>query len=104
MLQGHADAQCNLGLMYQRGEGVGRASEAVALAWYGSAARQGHRDAAFNLGALYERGAGAVRQSNASALRFFRQAAEQVRGEAPLLGACCLLLASVRAGLCAGPA
>ena len=54
---GHASAQLNLGLMYDKGEGVSR--DAVqAVAWYRKAAEQGHASAQSNLGAMYARGEG----------------------------------------------
>ena len=42
--QGHADAQCNLGLMYAKGEGVARSLE-TALVWFQKAAAQGDSEA-----------------------------------------------------------
>jgi TPR repeat protein len=39
--QGHADAQCNLGIMYKNGQKV-KQSDCEAMRWYRKAADQGH--------------------------------------------------------------
>jgi TPR repeat protein len=57
--QGDADAQYNLALMYERGEGVVQ-DYAAAVKWYTLAAEQGDADAQFLLGAMYALGAGVV--------------------------------------------
>jgi TPR repeat protein len=54
---GHADAQNNVGLLYENGQGV-PADPAEAARWYRRAAEQGHADAQLYLGALYESGRG----------------------------------------------
>jgi hypothetical protein len=58
--QGYAEAQCNLGLCYERGDGVAK-SEEEAVSWYRLAADQGHAEAQCNLGVCYERGIGVVK-------------------------------------------
>ena len=58
--QGNADAQNNLGVMYENGKGVAR-DTAEALKWYSLAAEQGMAQAQNNLGAMYENGNGVVR-------------------------------------------
>ena len=58
---GSALAQFNLGLMYDKGEGVKR-NYKKAVRWYKLAAKQGVASAQFNLGVLYSKGKG-VRQS-----------------------------------------
>ncbi len=73
--QGLADAQYNLGLMYQNGHGVPQ-DDAEAARWYRLAAEQGYADAQLNLGVMYENGLG-VLQDYAEALRWYRLAAEQ---------------------------
>ena len=55
--QGHADAQSNLGFMYQTGLGVPQ-DDAEALKWYQLAAEQGHARAQFYLGGMYGAGRG----------------------------------------------
>jgi TPR repeat protein len=78
--QGDAAAQCNLGLMYDRGEGVQR-DDAEAVKWYRKAAEQGYAKAQCNLGWMYGCGLG-VRQDYAEAVKWVRKAAEQGHAEA----------------------
>ena len=73
--QGNANAQYNLGLMYDNGQGVAQ-NYAEALRWYRLAAEQGNANAQINLGFMYHNGKGGV-QNYAEALRWFRLAAEQ---------------------------
>ena len=68
-------AQYNLGLMYQKGEGVGR-SAAEAAHWYGLAASRGFAEAQQRLGDLYYLGQGVPRNYTLAAL-WYRRAAEQ---------------------------
>ncbi len=55
--QGHADAEYNLGVMYESGQGVPR-DYAEAIKWYRLAAEQGFAYAQHNLGVMYENGQG----------------------------------------------
>jgi TPR repeat protein len=55
--QGHALAQFNLGLAYDKGEGVIQDYK-EAFKWYRRAAEQGHAYAQFNLGVMYGKGEG----------------------------------------------
>ena len=55
--QGDAESQNKLGLMYERGHGVGQ-DYAEACRLYRLAADQGHARAQCNLGLMYERGHG----------------------------------------------
>ena len=73
--QGHADAQYNLGMIYQNGYGVIQ-DYAEAVKWYRLATEQGHADAQYNLGVMYESGNGVV-QDYAEAVKWYRLAAEQ---------------------------
>lgn len=73
--QGNAEAQRNIGIMFQQGLGVPQ-SDAEAAAWYRRAADSGHARAQLNLGVLYEQGAG-VPQDFREAARWYRRAAEQ---------------------------
>ena len=50
--QGHADAQCSLGLIHYRGQG-GLVSHSEARRLLGLAAAQGHADAQYNLGIMH---------------------------------------------------
>jgi len=68
-------AQYNLGLMYQKGEGVER-SEAEAAHWYRLAASQGTVDAQLRLADLFYVGQGVPRNYTQAAL-WYRRAAEQ---------------------------
>ena len=54
---GAADAQYDLGFLYDNGYGVAQDYQA-ALTWYRKAAEKGVADASYRLGALYERGKG----------------------------------------------
>ena len=72
--QGDAAAQYNLGLMYDKGEGV-RQDYLKARQWYEKAANQGYAQAQFNLGVIYYHGKG-VRQNIATAKEFFGKACD----------------------------
>ena len=78
--QGNADAQFNLGVMYDTGQGV-RQDYAQAVQWYRKAAEQGLADAQYNLGVMYKEGRG-VRQDDAQAVQWYRKAAEQGHAKA----------------------
>ncbi len=56
--QGDADAQNNLGAMFDAGEGI-REDNAEAIKWYSLSANQGNPIAQNNLGAMYYAGEGA---------------------------------------------
>ena len=73
--QGHANAQCNLGVMYDKGNIVAQ-NYPAAMKWHRMAADQGYADAQFNLGAKYEEGHG-VAQDYSAAIKWFRMAANQ---------------------------
>ena len=72
---GDADAQYNLGVMYDNGQGVPQ-DYAEAVKWYRLAAAQGDADAQFNLGVMYDNGQG-VPQDYAEAVKWYRLAAAQ---------------------------
>lgn len=77
---GDAEAQFNLGVMYD--EGAGRQQDLSAAAdWYRKAAEQGFMDAQTNLGIMYYHGQGVARD-HAEAARWFRLAAGQGDSEA----------------------
>ena len=73
--RGFADAQNNLGVCYENGNGVAK-SYAEAVKWYKLAAEQGDSDAQVNLGLCYENGNG-VKQSFEEAVKWYQLAAEQ---------------------------
>ncbi|NCX22776.1 MAG: sel1 repeat family protein, partial [Betaproteobacteria bacterium] len=50
--QGVADAQYNLGVMYEKGRGVAQ-DYGEAVRWYQMAAQQGYKEAQYNLGVMY---------------------------------------------------
>ena len=54
--QGDAEAHCNLGLMYENGQGIQDCIEAAK--WYRKAAEQGLAEAQYNLGFMYQHGQG----------------------------------------------
>ncbi len=64
-VQGVADAQYNLGVMYGDGRGVPQ-DYAKAVGWWRKAAEQGHATAQYNLGVAYHNGEG-VSQNYAQA-------------------------------------
>jgi uncharacterized protein len=69
---GDAEAQTNVGEIYERGLGVPPNYEAAVM-WYQKAADQGYSRALFNLGTMYEQGLG-VSQDPLKALNLYRQA------------------------------
>jgi uncharacterized protein len=73
--QGFADAQNELGVMYELGLGVGK-SYTEAFRWYRQAAEQGLAVAQSNLGFMYSNGNG-VPENDTEAARWYRLAAEQ---------------------------
>ncbi len=70
---GSAEAQNNVGEIYERGVG-GQPDYTAAALWYQKAAAQGYSRAMVNLGALYEQGLG-VDKDALKALNLYRQAA-----------------------------
>ena len=78
--QGDSEAQYNLGLMYDYGEGVVQ-DYSAASAWYSKAAFQGHSEAQFNLGILFGNGHG-VEQNDSEAAACYMEAAKQGHHEA----------------------
>ena len=67
--EGDADAQRNLGLMYDLGVGVPQDDKA-AVKWYTLAAEQGDTDAQYNLALMYANGEGVI-QDNVYAHMWF---------------------------------
>jgi len=72
--QGIAEAQFNLGLLYENGLGVA-ADGAAAVRWYRRAAEQNDRLAQAYLGEIYAKGLG-VPRDDIEALRWYRRAGE----------------------------
>jgi hypothetical protein len=73
--QGHATAQSNPGMMYDKGDGVPQ-DAAKALFWLTRAAEQGDAAGQYDLGSLYEYGDG-VPQDTAKAIYWHTKAAGQ---------------------------
>jgi TPR repeat protein len=73
--QGDAQAQFNLGLMYDNGIGVPQ-DDKTAVKWYILSAEQGYAGAQGNLALLYANGQG-VPQDNKTAVKWFTLSAEQ---------------------------
>jgi curved DNA-binding protein CbpA len=73
--QGHAKAQFNLGVMYDRGQYVTQ-DYAQAVFWYQKAAEQGNANAQYNLALKYQMGQGVVRD-DIKAAYWYRKAAEE---------------------------
>ena len=72
--RGDAQAQHNLGVLYDNGEGVAEDDQQAAY-WFGKAAEQDHAPAQHNLGTLYHTGEG-VPQDDRWAAYWFGKAAE----------------------------
>ena len=73
--KGSANAQFNLGAMYDNGDGVPE-DDTEAAKWYQQAASQGHVNAQFNLGVMYANGEG-VTENATEAATWYRKAAYQ---------------------------
>ena len=73
--QGYAEAQSNLGRMYDNGRGVTRDYK-QAVNWYTKAAEQGDTVAQYNLGVMYRNGRGVTRDYK-QAVNWYAKAAEQ---------------------------
>jgi len=78
--QGDANAQSNLGQMYQHGRGVVQDYE-EALKWFRKSAEQRGADGQYNLGQLYLQGHG-VAQNYSEAFKWYRRSAEQGHAKA----------------------
>ena len=58
--QNHAEAQYNLGVCYDEGEGVAK-DQVEAVKWYRKAAEQNFAAAQYNLGVCYAKGEGVAK-------------------------------------------
>ncbi len=77
---GNANAQFQLGLMYQEGKEYEQDYEA-AVRWYTLAAKQGHVPAQYTLGLMYHKGDG-IPQNYEAAVKWYRLAAERQNARA----------------------
>ena len=73
--QGHAQAQNNLGVMYNNGQGVIQDNKKAAK-WFRKGADQGSAEAHFRMGVMYNNGLG-VEKDTEKAVKWFQKAAEQ---------------------------
>src|SRR3990172_9937102 len=73
--QGLPEAQLNLGLLYDNGQGVPQ-DHAEAAKWYRKAAEQGNAKGQYELGMMHCTGLG-VLQDYDEAVKWYRKAAEQ---------------------------
>ena len=78
--QGYAEAQFNLGVMYDDGQGVAQ-NYAEAAKWFTKAAEQGYADAQYLLGEMYISGQG-VKANDEKAIQWLRKAAKQGHAKA----------------------
>jgi TPR repeat protein len=78
--QGDGVAQCNLGMLLERGHGCTQDSS-EAVTWFLKAAEQGISQAEFNLGIAYLKGRG-VSQDQGKAFEWFKLAADHMNQEA----------------------
>lgn len=74
--QGYADAQFNLGVMYNNGEGVLQ-NASTAVDWYTKSAEQGYARAQFILGLMYNTGK-EISENASTAVEWCREAAFSV--------------------------
>lgn len=72
---GNVDAQNNIGVMYEKGQGLTQSDE-QAIVWYTKAANQGSASSQFNLGIKYYKALG-IPQDYKQAFFWFKKAAEQ---------------------------
>ena len=73
--QGNVNAQYNLGVMYENGQGVPK-NYKTAVKWYRLAAEQGNAAVQYILGQMYRQGRG-VSQDYKTAVKWYKLAAEQ---------------------------
>ena len=81
---GNAEAQYQLGKMYEQGQGIASRDYSQAFGWYQKAAEQGNAKAQYALGVLYQTGRG-IEKNNDNANLWFQRADE--KGSLPAWGA-----------------
>ena len=86
--RGYADAEFNLGVMYEKGWGVEK-NESTAVEWYRKAAEQGHPSAQLHLGVMYEKGCG-VDKNESIAVEWYRKVARKRYADAAADAQCYL--------------
>ena len=75
--EGDADAQYNLGICYENGQGGLLKSDIQAVKWYRLAANKGHPEAQYKLGIFHEEGRGKLERSDIEAAKFYKLAANE---------------------------
>ena len=78
--RGFASSQCNIGWLYENGNGIPQDKEKAAK-WYGKSAEQGNKFAQCNLAFFYEKGIG-VHRDYSIAIKWYKKAANQGYGRA----------------------
>ena len=73
--QGDADAQSNLGVLYENGKGVLKDYK-EAVKWYRKSADQGRASGQHNLGVMYANGKGVLKDDK-EAVKWYQKAADQ---------------------------
>lgn len=68
--RGHVNAQCNLGIIYDLGDGVSQ-DYGAAIEWYQKAAEQGAVNAQISLGEMYEKGLGVAENPQAAYMLYY---------------------------------
>src|SRR5690606_7007211 len=74
-VKGNADAQNNMGVLHEKGQGVER-NFVESVNWYRRAADQGHPQAQNNVGVMYEKGLG-VKPDAKQAASWYARAAQR---------------------------
>ena len=77
---GNANAQFNLGKMYEKGMGVTK-SDYHAFQWINKAAKLGHTNAQYTLGYMYRNGSGVVKNANQT-VKWFKEAGKKGHAKA----------------------
>lgn len=88
-LHNHKEAQYNLGVLYEKGEGL-RTDLQAAVYWYEQAAHQNHANAQYNLGYLLLEGFG-IHKDPIQALAWLEKAANQGHAHAEYQLGCAYL-------------
>jgi TPR repeat protein len=78
--QGNAEAQYQIGFLYEFGQGVAK-DQTEAMKWYRQAAENGYAEAQFSIGVSYAQGRD-VEQDYAKALQWLQKAADQAHPQA----------------------
>ena len=72
--EGDAEAQFNLALMYEKGDGI-KQDKQKAFYWYKKAAEQGNAEAQYRLAVMHDKGDG-IEQNRSLAQNYYQQACD----------------------------